>query len=146
MGKADGHELFRVQPDRPPAPPPDVGVHSWPIGSFAPMAFYRPAPIVHFTGTVFTQFLLNILLHAWLLEARGIVAVGAYAVLALVLARRAFVRWLGSASGTWKAVTLAALAANLLFFALVTLAHGCGREAGCEPSMADLAVGYEGLL
>ena len=146
MADAQGTELFRVQPDRPPVPMPDIGVHSWPVGSFAPMAFYRPVPIVHFTGTVFAQFLLDILLHAWLLEAPGIVAIGAYAAAALFFAHRAFVRWLGPASVLWKAVTFTALASNLLFFAIVTLAHGCGPEDGCGPSIADLVVGYEGLL
>ena len=63
MPQVDG-ELFRVQPDRPPAPPADVGIHSWPIGSFAPMAFYRARPIVDFTRTVLMQFLLNFVLQA----------------------------------------------------------------------------------
>ena len=161
MPQADG-ELFRVQPDRPPAPPVDVGIHSWPIGSFAPMAFYRPRPIVDFTRTVLVQFLLNFMLQAGLAGAPGIWTIAACTVVALILGRRAYVRWLGSASGAWKVATFAALLLNLLFVSFVSLASGCTGDVvsrlrqsaiertatseTCEPSLADHLVGYEKLL
>jgi len=121
--QADGSELFRVHPDTPPAPLPDIGIHSWPFGSFAPMAFYRPTPIADFTRTVLVQFLLNFVLEVWLGGAPGIFTVGACTLLALLLARRAFVRWLGWASTAWKVATIAALALNLLFVSLISLAR-----------------------
>ncbi len=155
----DGPELFRVQPDALPTPPVDVAVPSWPIGSFAPMAFYRPAPIVDFTRTALVQFLLDFVLHAWLATAPGIFAIGAYAVVALIIGRRAYVRWLCIASTMWKVATIAALALNLLFVSFITLARGCGsteiviglerawidrtpQSEGCAPSRADLLAGY----
>src|SRR6187549_4277913 len=98
MPHADESELFRVQPDTPPAPPPDIGIHSWPFGSYAPMAFYRPTPIVDFTRTVLVQFLLDMALQAVLGGAPAILTVALCTVLALVLARRAFARWLPLAS------------------------------------------------
>jgi hypothetical protein len=161
--QAEGPEVFRVQPDTPPAPPIDAGIHSWPIGSYAPMAFYRPKPIVDFTRTVLVQFLLNLVLQAWLAGVPGIFALGAYTIVAIVTGRRAYVRWLAPASTTWKVATITAVALNLLFASFVTLARGCGAEdlvtgleqaaaarttssEGCEPSMAELVVGYEELL
>ena len=126
MPQADETELFRVQPDTPPAPPPDIGVHSWPFGSYAPMAFYRPVPIVHFTGTILVQFLLDFVLRAWLAGVPGIFTIGVCTVLALILAKRTWVRWLRLASVVWRVATIAALVLNLLFVSFVTLAppHG----------------------
>src|SRR6186713_2411382 len=92
--QVDDTELFLVEPDRPRESVPDVGIHSWPFGSYAPIGFYRPAPIVHFTGTVLAQFLINFVLHYLLILGPATVTVGACAVVALVLGRRAFVRWL----------------------------------------------------
>ena len=124
MPQADGSELFSIQPDGPPPSATDEGVHAWPIGSFAPMAFYRPAPIVHFTGTVLVQFLLNLVLLAVFAAAPEFVTIASCAALALVLARRAFARWLGAASTAWKVATVAALALDLLFFSFVSLVGG----------------------
>ena len=159
MPQAEGPELFRVEPDVPPGPPPDAGIPSWPFGSYAPMAFYRPTPIVDFTRTVLVQFLLNMALQALLGGVPAILTVALCTVLALVLARRAFARWLPLASTVWKVATLAALALNLLFVAFVTLARGCGpgeletaleraavdRSAaaeGCQPSLEELLYPY----
>jgi hypothetical protein len=163
MPQADGPELFRIQPDTAPAPPADAGIHSWPVGGFAPMAFYRRTPIVDFTRTVLVQFLLSFVLQALLAAAPGLFTVVACTGLALFLGRRAYVRWLGVASTVWKVATFAAMALNLLFVSFVSLASGCGAEGiasrlgqsaiertiaseGCEPSIADLIVGYEELL
>ena len=123
MPQAEGSELFRVHPDTPPAPPPDIGIHSWPFGSYAPMAFYRPTPIADFTRTILVQFLLNFVLVAWLGHAPGIFTVGSCTLLALFLARRAFACWLGRASTAWKVATITALALNLLFASFVGLAR-----------------------
>jgi hypothetical protein len=163
MPQAEEPELYRVEPDRPNGPLRDEGIHSWPIGSFAPMGFYRPAPIVHFTGTVLFQFVLDFVLQAWFAAAPGILTVGACTVVAIVLGRRAYSRWLGAASSWWKVATFAALVLNLLFVSFITLAHGCGLDSlatgfeqaaltrtgageGCEPSTAELAAEYEELL
>lgn len=163
MPQAERPELFRIEPDTPPAAPVDAGIPSWPVGSFAPMAFYRAAPIVDFTRTALVQFVLNFVLQALLASAPSLVTVVACTGLALVLGRRAYVRWLGRASTAWKVATFAVLALNLLFVSFVSLASGCGAEGlatrlgqsaiersaaseGCEPSIADLVVGYEELL
>lgn len=121
MPQAHETELFRVEPDRPTAPPPDIGIHSWPIGSYMPMGFYRPVPIVRFTATIVFQSLANLVLHALLYELPGVVTVGTCVLVALVLARRAFARWLGQASAGWKVATLATLALNLLLVSLAGL-------------------------
>lgn len=159
MPQAEEPELFRVEPDRRPLPPPDAGIPSWPFGSYAPMGFYRPAPIVDFTRTVLVQFLLNLALQAVLGGAPAILTVACCTVLALVLARRAFTRWLPLASTVWKVATVAALVLNLLFVSFVTLARGCGpgkleraleqaaidRSAageGCHPSLDEMLFPY----
>ena len=92
MPETEEARLYRVQPDRPPAPAPDIGVHSWPIGSYMPMGLYRPVPIVRFTGAVVTQSIANVLLHGLLYTLPGEATIGACAVVALILARRAFAR------------------------------------------------------
>lgn len=162
MPQAQGPELLRVHPDTPPAPPTNAGIHAWPIGSFAPMAFYRRVPIVDFTRTVLAQSLLGFVLQALLASAPGVFTVLACTGLALWLGRRAYVRWLGSASRAWKVATFAALLLNLLFVSFVSLASGCTGDVAsrlgqsaiertatsetCEPSLADRLVGYEKLL
>lgn len=145
--EADEAALFRVQPDTPPAPPRDEGIHSWPFGSYAPMGFYRPVPIVRFARTVLAQFVASFVLQSLLVEAPGAVTIGACTLLTLVLARRAFVRWLGRASLFWKVATLAALALNLGFFSVITLARGCGPgrlAAGLEQAPAARSAVGEG--
>ena len=126
------------------------------------MAFHRRAPIVDFTRTALVQFLLNFVLQALLAAAPGVYTILACSLLALFLGRRAYVRWLGRASTAWKVATFAALALNLLLVSFVSLASGCAADVatrlgqsaierttaneGCEPSIADLVVGYEKLL
>jgi hypothetical protein len=162
MPQAESPKLFRIQPDTTPTPANEA-IPSWPARGFAPMAFYRPAPIVDFTRTALIQFLLNFILQALLASAPSLVTVVACTGLALFLGRRAYVRWLGVASTVWKVATFAAMALNLLFVSFVSLAGGCGAgriairlgqsaieraaaSEGCEPSIADLVVGYEKLL
>ena len=123
MGHTDNPELYRVQPDAPPAPPSDEGIHSWPFGSYAPIGFYRPLPIVRFAGTVLLQFVLNLVLYDLLVLAPAAVTVGACALLALVLGARAWLGWLAYASRAWKVATFAALSLDALFFAFLSLAH-----------------------
>lgn len=138
MPEVEEARLYRVQPDRPPAPLPDIGVHSWPIGSYMPMGLYRPVPIVRFTGTVVTQGVANVLLHAVLYTLPGAVAVGACTVVALILARRAFVGWLRQASAAWKLSTAVALALNLLLVSLASFAPSRNAE---EPPQVEYGPG-----
>ena len=123
------------------------------------MGFYRPTPIVHFSGTMLVQFVLGFLLQALLAGAPGVFTIGACTVLALVLARRAIGRWLLPASARWKLATFTGLALNLLFVSFITLARGCGpgqirtglekaavarstASEGCQPSLAELLAPY----
>lgn len=144
MPQSDMPELFRVQPDTPPEPPIDIGVHSWPVGSYAPMAFYRPTPIVHFTRAVVGQLALNYLLYAVLLTTPSIVSAVAYAIVALVLTLRAFPRWLAQASTTWKIVTLTALALNLALFAFASLTRSCNGLSNRDWDPTTLAFSAAG--
>jgi hypothetical protein len=140
MPQTEEPVLYRVQPDRPPAPPPDVGVHSWPVGSYMPMGFYRPVPIVRFTGAMVVQSLANVVLHGLLYALPGALTVGACAVVALVLAWRAFAGWLGEASRAWKVATAVALALNLLLVSLASLAPS--RTGEDPPQLPDgLSIG-----
>ncbi|OYW44032.1 MAG: hypothetical protein B7Z08_03965 [Sphingomonadales bacterium 32-68-7] len=114
---------------------PDIGIHSWPIGSFMPMGLYRPVPIVHFTAAIVVQSLLNLAVVGLL--APGAFAVGACAVIALALARRAWIRWLSRARRGWKIATIAALALNLLPIALASLAQGDERFPSAASSVTE---------
>jgi len=125
VNKTVDPELYRVQPDTPAAPPSDEGIHSWPFGSYAPMGFYRPVPIVRFVGTILLQFVLNLVLYDLLVLAPAAVTVGACTLLALILGARAYLGWLETAATGWKIATLAALALNVLwvaFFGVVRMA------------------------
>ena len=122
MSQAQDTELFQIQPDTPPAAPAAEGSHAWPIGSYAPMGFYRPVPIVRFAGTVLLQFLLNLVLYDLLVLLPWTYTIGACTLLALVVGWRAWHIWLGRASTAWKLATVVALALYLLFIAFVTLA------------------------
>lgn len=86
-----------------------------------PLGFYRPVPIVRFTGTVVLQSLANSLLFEVLYELPGLVTVGACTAMTLLLGWRAFARWLGQASTAWKLATTVALALNLLLLTLASL-------------------------
>jgi hypothetical protein len=112
--------LHRVQPDRPPGPKIDEGIHAWPIGSFMPMGFYRPVPIVRFTGLIVLQSAIDVALVAVLAGFPGVVTLGAGTVVALVLLRRAWRRWLATASHGWKVATVVALGLNLALVALAS--------------------------
>lgn len=114
-------ELYRTQPDQPPQPAADAGIHAWPAGSFMPLGFYRPVPIVRFTATIVLQGVAQLVLLVLLSGLPGMVTIAACALLAVVLARRAFARWLAQASAGWKVVTLAALAFNLALPVIASL-------------------------
>ena len=122
MSQADDLELRRVQPDAPPAQPSDEDRHSR-LGSFAPLAPQRPAPIIKLAGTILLQFLLNLVLYDLLALASAPVRLGASAVLALALAAYAYAGWLGQAATGWKIATFAALALNALSVASFGLAR-----------------------
>src|SRR6478735_7513873 len=105
MPQARDTELFQIQPDTPPAAPSAEGIHAWPIGSYAPMGFYRPVPVVRFAGTVLLQFLLNLVLYDLLVLLPRTYTIGACTLLALVLGWRAWPIWLSRASTAWKGAT-----------------------------------------
>ncbi len=139
MPQPDPPELHQVQPDRPPAPFEDTGVHAWPLGGYMPMGFYRPVPIVRFTGTIVLQNVINLVLLGLLFELDGLVTIAACTLVALLLARRALRRWLGQASTFWKVATLVALALNLALVAIASLSPArdsalfYGPTPGAEP-------------
>ena len=136
MAQLDETGLFLTEPDRPPAPQPDVGIHAWPVGGFMPMGFYRPVPIVRLTGVIVFQSVAHIVLYAALIDLSGLATVGAGALLAVVLARRAGRHWLGRASTAWKVATLTALTVNVLLIGLASLSPAIPAD-GSEAVMRD---------
>jgi len=121
MGQGDEPEFYREQPDRPPAAPEDIGIHSSPIGSFMPIGIYRPLPIVRFAGAIVVQVLALLLLFGLLYSKAGMFTVVTTALVSFALGKRTLDRGMVEASTGWRAATISVLALNWLIVSLGSL-------------------------
>jgi len=111
-------DLYREQPDSPFIPDNEAGVHSWPVGSFAPIGTYRPIPIAWFAGVLFLHPILLLLLMPFLVAQPLLVSGGATGLASFVVGWWTFRRGMGRAGRGWRIATVVTI---LVYWGLAVL-------------------------